>query len=570
MNKAEASSISNPQTADESYWHPESSFQDRYITALLFVGSCFYLLLFRDFTTMHSDEGIVLEGAERILRGQVPYRDFFAFYTPGSYYWTALLFRIFWDSILVPRTALVIYGGLLSALGYLLARRVCSRLSSVLAVCLALLVSLPYSFYVQHSWDSSLLAMLTIYCAVRLLESPIWLWPFATGSFAALTVLFEHSKGAGLLLGLLLGIGMLKFGRVGSRFNRAQVLIFAAGLVWPFLITFAYFESVHAIGPMLDGWTWPLYHYSAVNRVNYGYLHLSAPQWNALHSGSWLWRTFAYFVISPVVIVALLPFVVFGVSALQSFRLVRGMMAGLSASYYVLIGVALFGLWLPVAALRPDLAHLIYLTPLFAIGGAWTLDTRDIPLGIFRIARPVVRWYLIGSFAAFGLALLLNCLGAKNIVETQRGVLKSADADTVIPYIQAHLQAGKAIYVYPYQPLYYYLTGAWNPTQFDYLQPGMHTTPQSEQVLQALERDQAAVAVFTPSFRDSIAVSWPRTPLSVIAARDAVADYLLAHYRVCQVLHSGPTIYWYMLLKTLPCPAGSQFAQPAGGALTEH
>jgi hypothetical protein len=43
---------------------------------------------------MDPDEGIILQGAERILRGQVPYRDFFSFFTPGSYYLLALLFKI--------------------------------------------------------------------------------------------------------------------------------------------------------------------------------------------------------------------------------------------------------------------------------------------------------------------------------------------------------------------------------------------------------------------------------------------------------------------------------------------
>src|SRR5262245_25935877 len=132
MNLAESFIIA-PEANDQAYRIPERSFQDWYIALLLFAGMCLYLQLFRSYTTLHSDEGIVLEGAARILRGNVPYRDFFSFYTPGSYYWTALLLKLFGNSILTARTALVIYGGLFAATGYLLARRVCSQGTSTLS-----------------------------------------------------------------------------------------------------------------------------------------------------------------------------------------------------------------------------------------------------------------------------------------------------------------------------------------------------------------------------------------------------------------------------------------------------
>lgn len=523
---------------------------------LLFAITCLYLQPFIRHTTLHSDEGIVLEGAQRILQGQVLYRDFFSFYTPGSFYWSALLLRLFGNSMLTSRTVLMIYGGLFSALAYLLARRTCSRISSVFAVVLASAVSLPYSFYVQHSWDSSLLALLSIYCAVRLWEGSADVWAFGAGSFTALTVLFEHSRGAGLILGLAIGLGLLILAGT-FKFNLKRLTLVAVGFAWPFVITFAYFGSQHALDQMLNNWIWPLHHYSAVNRVDYGYLHLSNAQWQALHTGSWLWRAFALFVISPVVAVALLPFLTFGILFWQVLHL-RQTEEHSRSSYYVLVGAGLMGLWLPVDVLRPDLAHLIYLTPLFAIAGAWILDARDIPLRILKTARPVLMWYLVGSFAAFGLALLLNATGAKNILATRRGTLKSADTDTVIPYIQGHVPAGQYIFVYPYQPLYYYLTATSNPTSFDFLQPGMHTVRQSDQMLSELEKHPTKVAIFTPSFRDFISVSWPNTPLSVIGAKDPVAEYLVQHYRVCQVLNSGPAIYWFMLRKEFPCPFGSQ------------
>jgi len=553
-----AGSLSETRQRNEVYFFPEASSQERWIALLLFVSSCFYLRLFYDYTTLHTDEGIVLQGAQRILQGQVLYRDFFSFYTPGSYYWTALLFKIFGNSILVARAALVVYGGFFSVLTYLLARRVCSRGSSLFAAYLALIVCLPYSFYVQHSWDSSVLAYLALYCVVRLFETPSGGIGFATGTLCALTILFEQSKGAGLLFGVGLGFALVAIRTRTLTLHRRHWLALTAGFAWPFLVTFAYFQFHHAIPQMLSDWFWPLGHYSQVNRVRYGYLHLSSSQWDTLHAGSWLWRSFAFFVMSPTALICVLPILIVGMLALQSSRLRRDRVPDKRSVYYVVVSAALCGLWLPAVALRPDLAHIVYLTPLFSLAGAWIIDGRDLPLSLLRQTKPILVWYLLGSFSAFGLALLLNPLSAHHWLETRRGILKTSDADNVLAYLDGDVPMGAEIFVYPYQPLYYYLSATLNPTSYEYLQPGMHTAEQSEKVLSQLRDDKTKVALFALSFSDFIAVSWPNTPLSVIAARDPVADYILAHYHPCKILNSGPLIYLYMLRRDLPCPAGSE------------
>src|SRR2546430_8083144 len=104
-----------------------SAYLDRLIPLLIFLVSLFYLSLFRRYSVIDPDEGVVLQGAERILRGEVPYRDFFMFYTPGSMYIVAALFKIFGDSLIVARTSIAVVGAGCSVIAYLLARRVCSR-----------------------------------------------------------------------------------------------------------------------------------------------------------------------------------------------------------------------------------------------------------------------------------------------------------------------------------------------------------------------------------------------------------------------------------------------------------
>ncbi|PYX13375.1 MAG: hypothetical protein DMG87_21725, partial [Acidobacteria bacterium] len=78
---------------------PEQTAIDLGLALAIFLLAVGYLCLFRRYTFIEPDEGIILQGAQRILRGEVLYRDFFSFFTPGSYYFVALIFKIFGSSI---------------------------------------------------------------------------------------------------------------------------------------------------------------------------------------------------------------------------------------------------------------------------------------------------------------------------------------------------------------------------------------------------------------------------------------------------------------------------------------
>ena len=56
------------------------------------------------------------------------------------------------------------------------------------------------------------------------------------------------------------------------------------------------------------------------------------------------------------------------------------------------------------------------------------------------------------------------------------------------------------ILVYPYLPLYYYLTDTANPTRYEYFQPGMHTPQQAEEMLAEITAARVPVVLFEPSF----------------------------------------------------------------------
>src|SRR6185437_17080100 len=92
---------------------------------------------------------------------------------------------------------------------YLFARRFCSAGIAALAAALTAVAGVSYRFLVLHNWYSTLLCCAGLYAAMRLLETRTLRWSFGTGIAASSAVLFEQSKGAGLCLGLGLGIIVL-------------------------------------------------------------------------------------------------------------------------------------------------------------------------------------------------------------------------------------------------------------------------------------------------------------------------------------------------------------------------
>ena len=381
---------------------PEASSTEKWLAALVCVLSFAYLCLFRRYTTMEPDEGIILQGAQRILHGEIPYRDFFTFYTPGSYYLLAGLFKLFGNSFMVARTALAVCGAVSSSVCYLLARRVCSRQSALFAAALVTLTALPFRFLVLHNWDSTLWACLALYCSVRFLESPRPVWIFAAATFISFTVLFEQSKGAGLLLGIAGGLSLIFMKDRHHNWPQTHkwktnvVIAGLAGLIWPVAITVGYFAAHGSLSFMVADCAWPLQHYSAANRVPYGYQNWSESSRALLfEQGSLLKRCIALLVVSPCFLIPALPIFASGVLVQGIFGQRSGPSPQTRANYYLLVSATIAGLLVSVVLTRTDILHFMYLAPILFLVLAWIVDGRDVPGNLFKALHPWLQQLLL-------------------------------------------------------------------------------------------------------------------------------------------------------------------------------
>ena len=135
------------------------------------------------------------------------------------------------------------------------------------------------------------------------------------------------------------------------------------------------------------------------------------------------------------------------------------------SAYYIIVTAAYLGLVLSVVVTRADIIHFMYLQPLNCLMLAWLLDGCDLPPRLLRAARPFLVAYVPVALLAFGLALLAATASAGERLTTRRGVVTTRAKDSVVEYFQARVPEGKTILVYPYLPLYYYLTGTFSPGQ---------------------------------------------------------------------------------------------------------
>ena len=509
------------------------------------------------------DEGIVLQGAVRVLHGQVPYRDFFSFYTPGSYYLYAVLFGIFGASIQVARAVLLVYAALFAWITYMLARRASSRRASAMAALLLALVCVSTSFVVGHNWDSTAAAMIALYFAAWLLQTGAARWAFLCGAMTGATAMIDQSRGGGLLLGLAVA-GCALCWLQPRRWKARHLIWFTSGAAMPVAVATGYFVARHAGHWMITAWFWPIWHYSAVNAVAFGYTPWTNDLRQVFASAPPAQRAVMLVIFSGLIAVALFPLLAVIATGLVTVRVwLEGRTARpdrLHAEtpavvvFAILGGCVLSGV-LVTAALsgRMDWYHIAILAPFSFYLLPLLIDVRVLPVPNLARLRPLFAGCLLPAFLLLNMLLGLNARSAIHKTWTRRGVIKTASPDHVLPYLQEHVAAGQKVLIYPYLPIYSFLSATMSPTRFEYLQPGLHTPEQFAEAQRELEADKTPVVLYQIRFRDEIAQAWPSTPAAVVAA-DPMGDYIFRHYRMCRALFGAHEPFAYMVRDDLACP----------------
>ena len=164
----------------------------------------YYLHLFRlPFTPIWhmGDAAIFLSHAERMLHGEVLYRDIFQFNMPGTEFLYLALFRLLGVHFWIPNVVLLLVGTAVTLLVFRLARLVLSGAAAFLPPIAFLAVCQRGSIEPSHHWFSTFFVLLAVVLVAR---SQRLTSIAAAGFLLGFATLFTSTRGAFVVLGLAL------------------------------------------------------------------------------------------------------------------------------------------------------------------------------------------------------------------------------------------------------------------------------------------------------------------------------------------------------------------------------
>ena len=193
--------------------------------------------------------GLATVGAERILSGELPYRDFWTMYAPGHFYFLAFLLHVFGSYILVEAIAGSVLSAAAACLCYLLIfNLVGTKLAALL--CASIFFAAGYStgyFRLLGTYPPAIFFILTaLNFMVFYYKSGQKRWHlFAAGLATGGAVVFKHDIGG--YTAIAVGVGLLVYEcltNVTPERVRALVLklaVYAAGFAGIVVAVFTYF-----------------------------------------------------------------------------------------------------------------------------------------------------------------------------------------------------------------------------------------------------------------------------------------------------------------------------------------
>ena len=440
------------------------------------------------------DESLVASVSERLVEGELLYRDIFVYWLPGAFWLQEWIFERAGVSVAALRVPFLLAAGGLAVGVWRLCGGQCGRSTAILAGVATPIVCVPVWWMSSPHWYSTLTAILAaIGLRSCMLPGPRRVHLLLSGGMCGISLLFLQPVGA--LVSITLGFALVwdRLWLTSAREAAEQLGLLALGALLPVLGVLGYFAWQGALAEMFrDTVLWNFRNFAPTMEAEYG-----AAIWMPTDAGFRWTRVFLMWVPPLLASAALL---------LSGARYFTGNPTLEDRWLFVL---AVFSGGLLIAnAYYPDVVHLAFgAPPAFAL-----LAVLGSRLGGFESSGALKRAGLV-------LSLFLLLFVARSTydrkhdqcdaeVATQRGVVTmgahiAPHFRELFAFLDAELEPGERFYVYPYGPGLNFLSGHLSPAPLEGVmphEPGYFNDAQLASVTEALKAQQIRLIVVSHLF----------------------------------------------------------------------
>jgi len=460
---------------------------------LVFALSAAYLMSLPDCFNLF-DEGCVADAAERIYRGEVLYRDIFAYWNPGGFWLCAAIYKLAGISVASLRVSLALFGALAAVGVWLLARDHSGRAPAILAGLAGPLVLYPLWWMASPHWYSTFLAIAAAVALRRCIAVPApSLAAFLTGMLCGVT--FVMLQPVGVLCFAAIGICLAWDGAWIESWTRAipRVAVFALGAFVPVAAMYGHFAAHGALDAMVyDTFFWSLGRYGASTEYGDLFWQHADLRYRSLQLG--------LMVLPPGVYVAAIGW--------TGWRYVRGTVTQRDRRLFALavVGAALLG----SNFYYPDLIHLAFAAPP-ALAVLAALISRIGASYPPRLLAHGLSAFLLAVLVMSGVSALQHERSRCSVeVSTPRGTVSlekslASGLEGLVSFLDDRSSEGELLYVYPAGPGYNFLTGHPNPAPYEMGWPqsrGTFASDHLDGMVEALGQKQVRYVVVLTLFGD--------------------------------------------------------------------
>jgi hypothetical protein len=175
-------------------------------TILLFIFVLWFLLIPIRTPFSIYDEGLVVFNSTRIMKGDIPYKDFWTLYPPGQYFALASIFRLFGTSLLISRIYDTFTRFIIVISVYMIAKKITTRGLSLLVCIVTTLLLSSAGTYTYVFFPSLAFGFLAILSLLKNFDTGQYRWIILTGILIGFSTLFRWDIGLYTYISVVLTI----------------------------------------------------------------------------------------------------------------------------------------------------------------------------------------------------------------------------------------------------------------------------------------------------------------------------------------------------------------------------